>query len=363
MNQKILSGMKYKLLISLLFALGCLQSHAQLFEETTIVNRAFGAGGIQQLLVGNKYGDVQVDFWEKDSVKIVITKTISEKNESRFNKMKENVAVSVELVNGGVEARTLFGAKYTTVVKEVQEATNNFDAANNKSHIDYRVWVPRTVKLDITNKYGNVILSSAVDEVRVNLSNGDLQADKIGVLSGSLAFGSAIIQSVDSANLTTNFVKLSVSEIKSVVLNSRSSDIRVASVGSMSINSRRDEIEIQRMNKMSGETYFSVVDVASADECRLKVSYGEIKHLSMSPRFSALTLNCLTCKANVELLSPVAYNMLLKSSSSQVSLPQSLVAQSAASQSDPVLYVFQKKLGSAAVKVNLVQSHFSLNHK
>ncbi|MBN2166451.1 MAG: hypothetical protein JW717_09265 [Marinilabiliaceae bacterium] len=343
-------------------------TNAQMFEEAIKFNKSFNVNAISSVKLLNKYGNIFVSTWDKDSVFIEITLSIFEQNENRFKKVKENIKIEFSKIQNTIVAKTIFGSKYSTLIKDVAEATNYMSASKSQTKIEYRVFVPKYINLIINNKYGDVILPSIKGNVNVELSNGNLQArDLDGTANLSLAFGNAEINNIQMSNMNLNFVSLNIKNTSNISLESRSSEISISNVKTLRLNSRRDEIAIQSAGSVFGETYFSRVLLNKViKECHLKTSYGDVSILGLEPSFNDLELNSQACNLNIAFKTPNAYNALIRAKDSHLTLPTELkpTIQNYKQQIefDIVKFIYKQELGLAQVKINISGADLKISH-
>lgn len=369
MNKK-LKRMNYKIITYLIGTFLFFNlAQAQVFKETKSYTRSFNANTATTVEVINKYGSIFVSTWNKDSVRINISFKISEKNENRFKKIKENIDFKLAKDQNRITAQTIFGSKYSSLIKDIAEATNYLSSNDDQSKIEYKIWIPEYVNLSIDNKYGDIILPSLKGNVNINLSNGNLQAKDIdGKTELNLAFSDADLHNLRQLNSSLNFVHLNINKIGSMTLNSRSSEIRAAEIETLRLNSRRDNIIIQSSNSIFGEGYFSKLSLNRIiKECQLKVTYGTLSKIKLDQKFNTLVLDSRNCDINLALLTPIEYNALIKAPNSKLELPIMLKPAIENYQSkietEPVQFTYKQKLSTTKMKINISGADLKISHE
>lgn len=277
----------------------------------------------------NKYGNIHVSTWDKDSVSFEISFYISEKNESRFNKIKNNVDFKMTGNSSYRLAETVFGSKFSSFFKDIQEATNLL-TASNQSRINYVLKVPSYITLKIDNRYGDVFIPDFRGNLNIKLSNGDFQARHlVGSNTIDLAFGKASIQTFDRGNLKLNFVEAQVEKTTQLDLDTKSSQIKIDNANLIKLTSKRDEIDISNVSYIFGDTYFTKLTILSLySEFNLMMQYGELVHLGIEPEFKLLKLNSEYTNSTIvmgERQSPYRCNIMAPKS--DVKVPNALLAQ------------------------------------
>ena len=66
---------------------------AQMFEDNWQTERTFRASRSFRVSINNKYGSVMVSTWDIDSVKISVTRRVSEKSADRLKRMVKSIDI------------------------------------------------------------------------------------------------------------------------------------------------------------------------------------------------------------------------------------------------------------------------------
>lgn len=342
---------------------------AQSFEETRRIARTFKASESTLVEINNKYGSVMVSTWEKDSVKIEITRKISEKSEDRYQRLRENIDFQFTDLPNYISAITVLGSKHATLLQNVKEATNYLSASESGSEINYRVTLPAYTHLKITNKYGDVALPSLSGQTTVDLANGNFQARELdGPVILNLSFGNAQIRQIRQGTLTLNFVTLALGQIDNLTADSKSSTLRIDKAGTAKITSRRDQITLGSTTSLTLDGYFTKVTASPVtSSASLKMTYGELTQLSLTDGFKKCDIVSQSCDATVQLISPSAYNVLIKAPHSPLVLPSDLKADVAdykkVIEVQPVKFIWQKRLSDDKLKINISDAELKIIHQ
>lgn len=351
------------------FLLVVLPGYSQVFEETKTYSRNFKATATTVVDISNKYGTILVSTWEKDSVSIKITLKILERNENRFNKIKENVSFDFSHSGSSIKANTVFGSKYASLIKNVAEATNYRSADSEQTRIEYQIKVPSYINLTIDNKYGDIILPSLKGNVKITMSNGNLQCRDIdGQTELDLDFGNAEFNNLRQVNASLNFIQLNANKVGSMTLNGRSSQIDIETVETIRLNSRRDKINISKISSIYGESYFSKLQLKTVlKECQLKLSYGRLSMLNMASGFKKLELNSQACDLNIQLTKPQVYNALIQAQNTEISIPPELKSSDPAYESKiettPIRFLYKQQLSKSKIKINITGADLKISHQ
>ena len=284
---------------------------AQNYREQSNISKTFKIAPSGTLEISNKYGSIYVDTWDKDSVKINLEFTIAEKNENRFKKIKNSVNFDFSGNSLYRSVKTQYGSSYSSLFKDLKEATNLFSSNEDQTHVDYYLTIPNYINLKIDNKYGNVILPSLLGDISVKLANGDFQARELnGNNILNLSFGSARINALDQGNLTLNFVETQISSANKLTIESKSSDLHIEKSDLFKLTAKRGDVEVEKVGYYIAETEFCELYVhAVIREANVRMKYGILKNLTCLSGFENLKIHSDHADIWLNLPKQDAYNI------------------------------------------------------
>jgi hypothetical protein len=341
---------------------------AQMYEDTWQSVKTYKAKPGINVEINNKYGSVIVSTWNRDSVKIEVTRKIYEKSRDRLNTMRDNIDVDYKVLANSISVETIFGSKHSTLVRDIREIAN-LSASDSRSRIDYKIFLPANANIKIVNKYGNIVLPSMNGKVEIDLSNGDFQTrDQNGDVNLTLAFGKALLGNLKKGVVSLNFVDFSGQDMEKVSLEGRSSEIRINSVENLELNSRRDKVEITKVGSVVADTYFSNLNFLKVDNsASLKMTYGELTYLELSAGFQQCDIISQTCDVNLTLGSPLPYRAKVKHTRGSVTLPAGFVLENSSPQNkkenEPVGYYFKRSDAVNKLNINISDSDLKIIHQ
>lgn len=288
----------------------CFQTLAQTNVEYKNIYRIVKVNPATSVEINNKYGQVKISTWNKDSVSIHISIGSTKNISNKLQKVLESIRFDIKQTAYYVTVQTLIGSNRSSFISDLK----NFLSGDNNIAIDYKLIVPSYLDLKITNKYGNVYIDNFKGKLNLNLSNGQLDAK---VLGGSnklnLSFCRATIQSIDNADIEIAFdSKLSVKRAGHLTFNSNSAVIDIEDISIIRINSRRDDYKINRVEYLYGKTYFSNISTKTIQkEVSIETTYGEtilslgksVVFTNLTSKFTNITINTplsATFKLNAE---------------------------------------------------------------
>jgi DUF4097 and DUF4098 domain-containing protein YvlB len=273
----------FKLAFLLVMMLAVQVSYGQTFEKERSVNKSFKLSAETEIEIINKYGDIHIIPWEKDSVRFEIKLKVITNKETKLDKAFDYVDFDFKANKYYVIASTVFAGN-GTFWADVSDVANNLFSAGTKTTIDYTVYLPAKSTLKVDNKYGNIYTTDLSGTLNITLSNGDLKAHRFsGNTTLNTEYGNIDVQIIDNGNLTISYGELQMESSTNLTLTSRSSDLTIDEVTQLNLDSKRDKLNLGDIGTIIGQTYFSTLKV---DELVTKIDltskYGstDLKKLS-----------------------------------------------------------------------------------
>jgi hypothetical protein len=191
-----------------------------------------------------------------------------------------------------VVVKTIFGRSQTKVIDEIKDFAEAIVSGSNEVRIDYTVRIPQNQAIKVTNKYGDIYADDLGGDVQINLSNGDLKAnDMKGNLHLFLSFGNAFISDINKGRVVAEYGDLNIRKAQTLTLETKSSKIRLENAGSAKLQSRRDDIRIDNASTVTGDGYFSNINIQNiAEEMSMSAKFGKITVDNFRKSFSFINI-------------------------------------------------------------------------
>lgn len=252
---------------------------SQTYSEKREQSRTFRLKPGTLVQVNNKYGNINVMNWDKDSVRFEVSISVQSKQSAKLDKVISSIDCEMISTASVISARTVFQDNSATFWKDVVSYAGKVVNTSNNLQIHYTVYMPAANPVKIENKFGNIYMDNQKGKADIILSNGDLQARDFGAnLKLNLEFGSASIQEVNEAQFNINYSDLYLQKAGKLTLDSRSSTLDLEEVGSVELESVRDKMTIKSCTSVSGNASFSRIRINELQTaCSITTKYGEVK--------------------------------------------------------------------------------------
>lgn len=281
---------------SLLPALGLVflvtLAQGQNFQKSRSVREAFRVNPNVEVQVINKYGDIHIVPWAKDSVVFEIELSVTSSKQARVDKIFDYIDFSFKSTAYYVIAQTVFQGQGTFWNEMADVATTVFGSGTS-TRIDYTVYYPAGNDLKIENKFGNIYTTEHKGRIDITLSNGNMKARSFkGPTRLKIDFSNISVDEIVNANLSASYAEINIEKAGELSLESRSSKVYINQGGKLHLVSKRDRIYLKKAGEISGDLFFTYLSLDEAiDRISLKANYGDFKLLAVSPAFSRLEFN------------------------------------------------------------------------
>jgi hypothetical protein len=159
-----------------------------------------------KLEVINKYGDVKITSWNKDSVFIMSEIEAFAPSESKLTKMFEGITTDVTQAGSIVRAKSEFDQNILVLLESFKELTEKIIDYGSRVRISYFINIPDYADIHIENQFGDILMEDNKGVISVSLSNGDFKANSLNKLSEfTLNFGEAEIGFVAFGKINSTF--------------------------------------------------------------------------------------------------------------------------------------------------------------
>lgn len=286
MNRKL-----YTVLLLLSFI--SMTSYAEDFKVVVEKNYAFQVNKDCQLSITNKYGDIILSEWDKDSILIDIKAVIQTPKKEKTEALEEAINFNILHSEYYVVATTEFGTNGGSFLDGFNTLMQTLFTSSNQMKITYTVNYPKTAILKLDNKYGNIVMGDADRNVHIKLKNGNLRiGDVKGYLDIEHEFGDAHIGHIQDAKIYFSFGDLDFKTAKHVNLKTRSARVNVDELGILEVESIKDKYYIGKIQQLTGKSNFSYFNISKFDQSmNLASRFGELNLRGIDKDFSKIVLD------------------------------------------------------------------------
>ena len=246
------------------------------------------------LTVINKFGSVVTETWDRNNIVIDVTVKIEHPSADRARKLLEMITVEFTEAGGNLKAETVFSKDFSSI---------SWKGSSNNFSISYIIKMPARVNLDVSNRYGNIVLDEHSGYTVVNVKYGDLTVNKLTRGNNKplntiiLAYGKATVYELGWAEINARYVgMLSIERAQALLLDSKYSKVSVGEVSSLVTDSKYDGYSVGAANNivaMGGYTDFKFKRVNRKLDVETK--YGNLSVDAIPSDFESVNVKAGYC--------------------------------------------------------------------
>jgi hypothetical protein len=197
-------------------------------EKVKYYSKSYAVDGNDKLALDNKYGKVTINTWAKNEVKVDVQIKGDASDDETAQKLIDAISISDSKDGNVVSFRTNFSSGNSSI-------WNLFSNMNDRhrAEVNYNVYMPSTMSLDLRNKYGAVVLASLSGKVVIDNAYGSLVAKALTNPANELRF---------------HYYEVSIDELKGGYLDLSYGSLKLGTVGRLDANVNYAPVDIERLN-------------------------------------------------------------------------------------------------------------------
>ena len=246
-------------------------------EFSKNLHKEYNADANTILIIQNKYGDVDINNWDKNLITIDVIITVDHHNEEKAKELIDYIDVEFKQSGNTIEAITSIDDKFSK--------RNSFSFGDNRKEfsIDYKVNIPKEIQLDLTNKYGSVFINEIYGHSKITVKYGNLKINKLSRENKKplneiyLAYSNGKIDDCKWLNLTLKYSKLEIEKCKALIAITKYSKLFVDRGSSIVCESKYDEYRIGNVaNFVTTSAYTDINIDEISKKLELDNRYGSV---------------------------------------------------------------------------------------
>jgi hypothetical protein len=250
-------------------------------EFTKQFSRGWTKSSVTALKINNRFGEVKINDMGGDSVTIKVVITVDNPSGTKAKELLDKIQVSFNKSGGLVSAET-----------KIEE---NFRSKQSFS-INYLINVPKDRELNITNRYGNVVVNELDAKGYFEVSYGSLTTGNIKSPAGNplkiiVNYGKANLGTINEANLEFKYSKLYADEINRLVLDTKYSTVNLHKTVNLTLDSKYDGVNIDEVGNLKSVSRYTNYKIgALSGSFDLDTGYGSVRIGKVDQKFEKIQI-------------------------------------------------------------------------
>ena len=205
-------------------------------------SRDFSVGSSPSLTIKNSFGKINIVEGADDKIVFKITIIGKGKNDELAKNYAETADVNFSQNSNSIIAKTEY---------------EKIKCKNCGRTVDYEVTVPKSIKLILENKYGDVIINNASEPIVVKVDFGKFFANVISDIDLSVTYGGATINKCENMKIKSGFSKFKLGEVGSITGKIEYDGYDIKELGKADISSGFSNMDVEKLKKSFSAKSFS----------------------------------------------------------------------------------------------------------
>jgi hypothetical protein len=285
------------------------QDYEKNYSETFSVD---GSGDVR---LSNRYGEITVETWDRNEVKIDVRVKVSADDQDDANRLFDRIEVSftggansasaITSIGTGGKSKNKGGGIISEWLNDIEwpwSSSSNSYGSSNDFRVYYRVKMPISASLETEAKYCDVNLPDLSGNTNLSVGYGNLVAgDLTGRNEISVSYGTARVDQLgDNSSFRVRYCDGNeIRKAATLRYDGRYSETKVGTVDRLTVDAGYEELEVEsarelrvdgnyndiligRVGRVFLDGNYSDVEIGEVtEELEVDASYGdlEIKHL------------------------------------------------------------------------------------
>ncbi len=276
------------------------------YTKSKTINKEFKVDKNATLSVNNKYGNIAIATWNKNTIVIDITITASGNDEEKIKKRLEQIDVKFDANSSNVSAKTM--------IEKNSSSWNLWGKKNNVSiQINYTIKIPVTNNVDLNNDYGAISLDKLEGTSKINCDYGKLTIGELLNTNNSINIdytNKSTIEFMKDGAINADYSTLHIEEAGKTNLNADYSHISFGKLESLDYNCDYGDLKIEDCGNLTGNSDYMHTTVGKLHgEAILKSDYGTIKIKQLGANFKSLDIKSSYTQLKLGVNSNTAFNI------------------------------------------------------
>lgn len=265
----------YPYSLTLVILVLCTVANAQ-FKDSKEFRKAVKVSTNGKLTVTNRHGNINLVSWDKDSVVVYATIKGQSKSLAKLKESMEMTSINFRKSGSSIELSSVFSkTSFSTGIDDILSSAG----VSNEMSINYEIKLPRSLRLSVINKYGDVYIDQHSGVVQIELSHGNLRANTLKEVDNLRAsFGDVYIDRVDVLNGDLQFSHIEIEDAQEINVTSKSTKFEIESVHSFQLNSSNDKVDLDEVAAFSFVGSLSKINIGTlSNSASLSLKYGRVR--------------------------------------------------------------------------------------
>lgn len=258
---------------------------------TRDIKKEFAANPNTRLEIINKYGNVDIVNQQESTISIDVLVKVDVRDKQKADDIFKMIQIEISQEGDLIKA-------ITDIEDDFGKYFRGFGSHDGGLEINYRVSMPKTVPLNLSNKYGNVFIDELVSTSSIDVRYGKLTANKIlhdskePLTKIYLSYSNGSIQETRWLELDIKYSKISITQSKALAVLSKYSKLNITNGSSLVSESKYDTYDIGVLNNFITTAAYGHFTIKSlSGKLQVDTKYSDVLVDQIPAGFEGIKIN------------------------------------------------------------------------
>lgn len=226
------------------------------------ITKTYAMTNAGKLHLENKYGNININGWDKDEVSVEISITVNHRKKENAEELLKRIQPITKESDNFVSLGYEIMEKGSGFFANLFDKANPFDFDRSNIQIDFTVNMPKNAELKVTNTFGDVLIEDWSGKLRALVEHGDIWiSENLNKADITMRYGKLRAKNISYASVDIKNGEIDMGNSKSLRLHSSGSDIVLNAITSLEIYSNKDDMTIEEVSTMFGNLKFTTLEL------------------------------------------------------------------------------------------------------
>lgn len=226
------------------------------------ITKTYAMTNAGKLHLENKYGNININGWDKDEVSVEISITVNHRKKENAEELLKRIQPITKENDNFVSLGYEIMEKGSGFFANLFDKANPFDFDRSNIQIDFTVNMPKKAELKVTNTFGDVLIEDWSGKLRALVEHGDIWiSENLNKADITMRYGKLRAKNISYASVDIKNGGIDMGNSNSLRLNSSGSDIALDAITSLEIYSNKDDMTIEEVSTMFGSLKFTTLEL------------------------------------------------------------------------------------------------------
>lgn len=226
------------------------------------ITKTYAMTNVGKLHLENKYGNININGWDKDEVSVEISITVNHRKKENAEELLKRIQPITKESDNFVSLGYEIMEKGSGFFANLFDKANPFDFDRSNIQIDFTINMPKKAELKVTNTFGDVLIEDWSGKLRALVEHGDVWiSENLNKADITMRYGKLRAKNISYASVDIKNGEIDMDNSKSLRLHSSGSDIALKTITSLEIYSNKDDMTIKEISTMFGNLKFTTLEL------------------------------------------------------------------------------------------------------